>query len=75
LNAVNSLSQIAILSSYWLSIGCLVWRRLYGKPLPDHRWDLGRWGLPINITALLFVSFFFFFATWPLIHPVTASNM
>ncbi|KAK5134388.1 hypothetical protein LTR08_006568 [Meristemomyces frigidus] len=75
LNAINSLGGVAILSSYFITIGCLVWRRLYGAPLPPRRWSLGRYGLGINIAALLFLIPIWFFAFWPLATPVTAGNM
>ncbi|KAK4550795.1 hypothetical protein LTR36_000375 [Oleoguttula mirabilis] len=75
LNAINSLGGVSILGSYFMTIGCLVWRRLYGAPLPPRRWSLGRFGLPINIAALCFIAPLFFFEFWPLAQPVTTSNM
>lgn len=75
LNAINSLGGIAILSSYFITISCLVWRRLYGAPLPPRRWSLGKAGIWINIAALLFLLPIWFFAFWPLATPVTAENM
>jgi len=75
LNAINSLGSIAILSSYFVTIGCIIWRRLYGAPLPPRRWSLGRFGLAINIAAILFLIPFWFFAFWPLYFPATAQNM
>ncbi|KAK5130535.1 hypothetical protein LTR08_001965 [Meristemomyces frigidus] len=75
LNAINSLGGTSLLFSYFIAIGCLVWRRLYGAPLPPRRWSLGRYGLAINIVALLFVTPILFFYVWPLTHPVTAANM
>jgi hypothetical protein len=47
-----------------LNLGCVLWRRCYGEPLPPARWSLGRWGIPCNIVALLYsimstlISFF-----------------
>ncbi|KIW33263.1 uncharacterized protein PV07_00130 [Cladophialophora immunda] len=74
-NAFNSLGTVSILFSYTITIGCLIWRRLYGKPLPPRRWSLGRWGLPVNIISLCFTTPMLFFYTWPLYHPVNAQNM
>lgn len=74
LNAINSLGGASILSSYMVTIACLVWRRLYGEPLPKRRWSLGRYGLPINIAALVFLSPLLFFYFWPLSQPVTPST-
>ncbi|KAF2719686.1 amino acid transporter-like protein [Polychaeton citri CBS 116435] len=75
LNAITSLGVVSILFSYFITIGCLVLRRLYGEPLPPRPWSLGRWGLPINIMALIFVTPILFFCVWPLTVPVTAQNM
>ena len=62
LNAINSLAGVSVLSSYLISIGCLVWRRIYGAPLPPRQWSLGRFGLPINIAALCGATPLWFFA-------------
>jgi amino acid transporter len=75
LNAINSLGGVSILTSYFITISCLIWRRLAGPPLPPRRWSLGRYGLAINIAALLFLLPLWFFAFWPLATPVTAMNM
>lgn len=75
LNAINSLGGVSILSSYIITISCLIWRRLAGAPLPPRRWSLGRFGLTINIAALMFLLPVWFFAFWPLASPVTASSM
>ena len=45
LNAINSLGGVAILTSYIIAISALIWRRLYGAPLPRRRWSLGQSGL------------------------------
>jgi choline transport protein len=75
LNAINSLGGVSILSSYWLTIACLTWRRLYGEPLPPRRWSLGRYGLLINIAALCFITPPWFFEFWPLHNHPTVQQM
>ncbi|KIW86242.1 hypothetical protein Z517_01637 [Fonsecaea pedrosoi CBS 271.37] len=75
LNAITSLGAIATLISYFLTIGCVLYRRLTGPELPPRRWSLGRWGLPINAAALLFLTPLIFFLSWPLTTPVTAETM
>jgi choline transport protein len=75
LNAINSLGGVSILTSYFITISCLVWRRLRGPPLPPRRWSLGRFGLAINVAALIFLTPIWFFAFWPLATPVTAATM
>ncbi|KAI7198282.1 amino acid transporter-like protein [Hortaea werneckii] len=74
-NAFNSLGTVSILSSYTITVGCLIWRRLFGKPLPPRRWSLGRWGLAVNMFSLCLTTPMLFFYVWPLYYPVTASNM
>ncbi len=75
LNAIASLGVVALLNSYFITICCLVWRRLRGEPLPPRRWSLGRYGLTINIFSLLFLTPIYFFALWPLSIPVAPSSM
>ncbi|KAK5726664.1 hypothetical protein LTR15_002552 [Elasticomyces elasticus] len=74
-NALNSLGTVSILFSYTITTGCLIWRRLFGEPLPARRWSLGKWGLPLNIISLCFTTPMLFFYTWPLSYPVTPANM
>ncbi|THV43681.1 hypothetical protein BGAL_1123g00010 [Botrytis galanthina] len=74
LNAINSLGVVSTLSSYCITISCLIWRRTQG-PLPNRRWSLGKYGVAIDIGALMFLTPFWFFAFWPLTLPVTLENM
>lgn len=75
LNAITSLGAVATLISYYLTIGCLVHRRIYGAPLPPCRWSLGSYGIVVNVAALLLLTPLIFFLTWPLTTPVTAETM
>lgn len=75
LNAINSLGGVSILSSYFITISCLVWRRIWGAPLPPRRWSLGKFGLPINIAALCFLAPLWIIEFFPLATPVTAATM
>ncbi|KAK6376338.1 hypothetical protein LTS17_006933 [Exophiala oligosperma] len=75
LNAITSLGAIATLISYFLTIACVLYRRITGPELPPRRWSLGRWGLIINVAALLFLIPLIFFLSWPLTTPVKAINM
>lgn len=52
LNAIASLTIFSLLSSYILSIGCFLSKRLRREPLPAARFSLGRWGMAINIIAI-----------------------
>lgn len=72
--AIISLGVLALAFTYELSILCLVWRRLYGAPLPPYAWSLGRAGLPINIAGSAYGFDLMFFAVIPPEYPVTAAN-
>lgn len=74
-NAVSSMGTNALLTTYIISIGCLVIRRLRGIPLPERRWSLGAVGLPINCIALAFLSWVWVFLFFPVATPVTLSTM
>lgn len=65
LNIISSLGTAALLSSYIGSIGCMVWRRVSGNPLPKSKFSLGKWGLPINIVSLALLILFFVLAFFP----------
>jgi len=64
-NQLTSLGVCALLSSYIVSIGCVAARRIRGEPLLDCRFALGRWGLPINILSLAFISLGFVMTFFP----------
>ena len=72
--AIISLGILALAFTYEMSILCLVWRRLYGAPLPPYAWSLGRAGLPINIAGSVYGFCLMFFSVLPLDYPVTAVN-
>lgn len=73
--AVISLSTVAILQCYCLSIGCLLWRRIaFPETLPPAKFSLGVWGIPMNIVAVVFSFYSFFWCFWPQENPVTAAG-
>lgn len=73
--AMTSLFLVALLQCYCLSIGCMLWRRIF-KPdtLPPARYSLGRWGILINAVAVFYSFWCFFWAFWPQQQPVTATG-
>ncbi|KAG6988546.1 PAN2-PAN3 deadenylation complex subunit PAN3 [Physcia stellaris] len=73
-NAIVSLGAAALFTTYFISIACLLHRRLRGEPLRPRRWSLGRWGAPLNVAAVLFLSVAYFFSFWPLFTPTTATT-
>lgn len=73
-NIIVSLSLLALLSTYMISIGCLLLKRLRGEPLLPARWSLSRWGLPINAFAFCYSFFVIVFSCFPVGLPVNTSN-
>lgn len=64
-NIIASLSLLALMSTYMLSIGCVLLRRVRGDSLPRARWSLGRWGLPINAVAVAYSGFVVVMSCFP----------
>jgi len=64
-NVVTSLASGALLCSYIVSISCLVARRLNGRPLLPRRFDLGVWGLPLNVFSIAYLSLVFVLTFFP----------
>jgi amino acid transporter len=75
LSAIVSLTITSLMSSYIISISCIVIKRLRGETLPRRRWSLGRFGLAVNIGALCFLLPMFVFSFFPLTTPVTPTIM
>lgn len=73
-NIIVSLSLLGLLSTYMISIGCVMLRRLRGQELPPARWSLGRFGLPINMFAFFYSAFVLVFSCFPVAVPVTLST-
>ena len=74
-NAIISLQVVSLLLTYFTSIACVLHRRLYHPEiLPRARWGLGRYGVAVNVGALLYTGFIFFWAFWPNATPVDASS-
>ncbi|EXJ63331.1 uncharacterized protein A1O5_11652 [Cladophialophora psammophila CBS 110553] len=64
-NQILSLGVAALLSSYFISIACVTWRRVCNQPLLDRVFDLGRFGIPINLAALAFLALAFTMSFFP----------
>ena len=63
--AIVSLQILALMSTYLVSMSCIIWRRIWGDPLPASPWSLGRLGLPINIVGWCYCVFLIIFLPWP----------
>ncbi|KAH8665012.1 amino acid transporter-like protein [Tricladium varicosporioides] len=73
-NIIVSLTLLALLSTYMISIGCILLLRLQNKQLPPARWSLGRWGILINAFAFTYSGFVIVFACLPTELPVTTNT-
>lgn len=73
-NIIVSLTLLALLSTYMLSIGCVLRKRLLGEPLPPARWSLGRFGTPVNGFAFCYCGFVIVFSCFPTELPVDTGS-
>ena len=74
LNAILGGAIICIFISYAVPITCLLLdrRRAFAE---KHYFDLGRWGMPINIASVVWIAFVFVWLCFPLYVPYSNSNM
>lgn len=63
--AIGSAALVLILSTYFMAISVLIYRRFQG-PLPPRRWSMGRAGLFVNIGAIMWFLTVFVFCFFPL---------
>jgi len=74
-NAIISLNLVCLMWTYMVSVGCVLYRRIYyPELLPKCQWSLGNWGVAVNTGALAYSNFAFFWSFWPNEVPVTAEN-
>jgi amino acid transporter len=74
-NAIISLQVCAIMMTYCVSISCVLYRRIaHPELIPNARWSLGKWGVPVNSLGVCYVSFIFFWSFWPNTIPVDAES-
>ncbi|KAK5124509.1 hypothetical protein LTR85_001726 [Meristemomyces frigidus] len=73
-NIIVSLSVLGLLSTYMISIGCVLRKRIKGEPLPPARWSLGRWGTVINGFAFFYSAFIVVFCCFPSYLPVDTAS-
>lgn len=73
-NVLVSLATLGIMSTYCISIGCVLLKRLRHEQLPPARWSLGRYGMIINVYAVLYSAFIVVLCCFPLNLPVTTAS-
>ncbi|KAE8379021.1 amino acid permease-domain-containing protein [Aspergillus bertholletiae] len=75
-NAMLSLSTSPLMGTYMICICCVIVRRITkSPPLPPSHWSLGRFGMPVNVLALIYSSWAFFWSVWPVNREVTAETL
>ncbi|KAK4546375.1 hypothetical protein LTR36_002052 [Oleoguttula mirabilis] len=74
-NAILSIGVVSLLSSYLVSISCVLIKRIRGQPLLPRRWSLGKWGYAMNVIGLAYLMIAYLFAFFPLGTPVKVATM
>ncbi|KAL3459003.1 amino acid/polyamine transporter I [Aspergillus heterothallicus] len=75
-NAILSLSTLGLYISYLIPLCLLVLKRFTAPhDIPRGTFSLGKLGLPMNLLAILFATYFVIFLPFPATLPVTAENM
>ncbi|KAJ5990782.1 amino acid/polyamine transporter I [Penicillium canescens] len=75
-NAILSLSTLGLYISYLIPLILLVLKRFTSpQDIPQGTFSLGKFGLPMNLLAILFATYFVIFLPFPATVPVTAENM
>ncbi|CAG8185455.1 unnamed protein product [Penicillium salamii] len=75
-NAILSLSTLGLYISYLVPLTLLVLKRLTSpQDIPQGAFSLGKLGLPMNLLAILFATYFSIFLPFPATLPVTGENM
>ncbi|RFU31627.1 hypothetical protein B7463_g4724, partial [Scytalidium lignicola] len=74
-NAIISLNLVSLMITYTISIGCVLYRRIYHPELlPKARWSLGKWGVLVNGCGFTYSIFAFFWCFWPNNTPIDAES-
>ena len=73
--AFIALSSFGLFMSYFIAIGCMLYARLSKEGVQYGGWRLGRWGVGINIFALVYTVYIMVFLPFPSTLPVTGANM
>ena len=74
-SALMSLTTVALYASYMLPTAIMIQRRLRNDNPDFGPYTLGRYGLLINVIAILWGTFAVIFEVFPTEMPVTAANM
>jgi len=73
--AITSLCTVSLLLCYTMSIGSVLYRRVYHPDtLPPAQFSLGRWGIWCNSFAVMFSTWAFFWCFWPAVKNPSAGD-
>ena len=65
-NAIISLQLLALMSTYCVSIGSLLYQRLFNpEELPPATWSLGKLSAPVNAIGFLYSFYILIWIAWP----------
>lgn len=67
--------MLALCISYIIPITLLTIRKLLNEHPNYGPFKLGRWGLPVNLSAIVFLIYCLIWTPFPTMYPVTAENM
>jgi len=68
-NAILSLCTLGIFISYFFPILFILLKKVTGRNIEKGPFNLGRWGIPVNLYALLFITFIIIWMPWPSMQP------
>jgi choline transport protein len=74
-NAIVSLVVAAYFGSYMIPLSIVIYKRITHVPLQMGPWNLGKWGLAINLFSMLWLILTWLFSFFPIGLPVTPENM
>ncbi|CAK1364386.1 unnamed protein product [Cercospora beticola] len=64
-NNLVSITNGVLVTSYTVCIGCFIWRRLSRQEMLPSRFDLGHFGLLVNVLAICFLIIIFVMSFFP----------
>lgn len=74
-NAIVSLVVAAYFGSYMIPISIVIYKRVTGAHLQMGPWNMGRWGLAVNVFSMAWLILTWLFSFFPIAVPVTPSSM
>lgn len=74
-NAIISLVAAGFFSTYIITISLMIRKRLSGEPIEFGPWNMGKWGMAVNVYAVAYSIIVTVFSFFPPATPVTAVSM